>query len=177
MDSETLAHTKWNCKYHIVFAPKFRRQIVYGKMKEEIGKILRSLCERKEIEILEAELCPDHIHMLISVPPKYSISQIMGYLKGKSSLMIFDKFAQMKYKYGNRRFWCRGYYVDTVGRNQKQIAEYIRNVFCKPQILKIAKKNPHPHLGKFSLWRLSFSPCCLNHRRAGCNYGAQVCLS
>ncbi len=99
MDSETLAHTKWNCKYHIVFAPKFRRQIVYGKMKEEIGKILRSLCERKEIEILEAELCPDHIHMLISVPPKYSISQIMGYLKGKSSLMIFDKFAQMKYKY------------------------------------------------------------------------------
>ena len=98
MDSETLAHTKWNCKYHIVFAPKFRRQIVYGKMKEEIGKILRSLCERKEIEILEAELCPDHIHMLISVPPKYSISQIMGYLKGKSSLMIFDKFAQMKYK-------------------------------------------------------------------------------
>ena len=118
----SLSHTKWNCKYHIVFAPKFRRQIVYGKMKEEIGTILRSLCERKEIEILEAELCPDHIHMLISVPPKYSISQIMGYLKGKSSLMIFDKFAQMKYKYGNRRFWCRGYYVDTVGRNQKQIA-------------------------------------------------------
>ena len=127
MDSETLAHTKWNCKYHIVFAPKFRRQIVYGKMKEEIGKILRSLCERKEIEILEAELCPDHIHMLISVPPKYSISQIMGYLKGKSSLMIFDKFAQMKYKYGNRRFWCRGYYVDTVGKNAKKIEEYIRN--------------------------------------------------
>ncbi|MDO4559319.1 MAG: IS200/IS605 family transposase [bacterium] len=126
MDSETLAHTKWNCKYHIVFAPKFRRQIVYGKMKQEIGKILRSLCERKEIEIVEAELCPDHIHMLISVPPKYSISQVMGYLKGKSSLMIFDKFAQMKYKYGNRRFWCRGYYVDTVGRNQKKIAEYIR---------------------------------------------------
>ena len=127
MDSETLAHTKWNCKYHIVFAPKFRRQIVYGKMKEEIGKILRSLCERKEIEILEAELCPDHIHMLISVPPKYSISQIMGYLKGKSSLMIFDKFAQMKYKYGNRRFWCRGYYVDTVGKNTKKIREYIQN--------------------------------------------------
>ena len=127
MDSETLAHTKWNCKYHIVFAPKFRRQIVYGKMKEEIGKILRSLCERKEIEILEAELCPDHIHMLISVPPKYSISQIMGYLKGKSSLMIFDKFAQMKYKYGNRRFWCRGYYVDTVGKNAKKIQEYIQN--------------------------------------------------
>ena len=126
MDSETLAHTKWNCKYHIVFAPKFRRQIVYGKIKGEIGKILRSLCERKEIEIVEAELCPDHVHMLISIPPKYSVSQIMGYLKGKSSLMIFDKFAQMKYKYGNRHFWCRGYYVDTVGRNQKKIAEYIR---------------------------------------------------
>ena len=126
MDSETLAHTKWNCKYHIVFAPKYRRQIVYGKMKGEIGKILRSLCERKEIEIIEAELCPDHIHMLISIPPKYSVSQIMGYLKGKSSLMIFDKFAHMKYKYGNRHFWCRGYYVDTVGRNQKKIAEYIR---------------------------------------------------
>ena len=126
MDSETLAHTKWNCKYHIVFAPKYRRQIVYGKMKGEIGKILRSLCERKEIEIIEAELCPEHIHMLISIPPKYSVSQIMGYLKGKSSLMIFDKFAHMKYKYGNRHFWCRGYYVDTVGRNQKKIAEYIR---------------------------------------------------
>ena len=126
MDIETLAHNKWNCKYHVVFAPKFRRQIVYGKMKSEIGKILRSLCERKEIEIIEAELCPDHIHMLIAIPPKYSVSQIMGYLKGKSSLMIFDKFAQMKYKYGNRHFWCRGYYVDTVGRNQKKISEYIR---------------------------------------------------
>lgn len=125
MDSETLAHTKWNCKYHVVFAPKFRRQIVYGKMKSKIGKILRSLCERKEIEIIEAELCPDHIHMLIAIPPKYSVSQIMGYLKGKSSLMIFDKFAQMKYKYGNRHFWCRGYYVDTVGHNQEKIAEYI----------------------------------------------------
>lgn len=120
MDNETLAHTKWICKYHIVFAPKFRRQLIYGKMKSEVGKILRSLCERKEIEIIEAELCPDHIHMLISIPPKYSVSQIMGYLKGKSSLMIFDKFAHMKYKYGNRHFWCRGYYVDTVGRNQKK---------------------------------------------------------
>ena len=97
MDSETLAHTKWNCKYHIVFAPKFRRQLIYGKIKSEVGKILRSLCERKEIEIIEAELCPDHIHMLISIPPKYSVSQIMRYLKGKSSLMIFDKFAHMKY--------------------------------------------------------------------------------
>ena len=127
MDTETLAHTKWNCKYHIVFAPKFRRQIIYGRLKTEIGKILRTLCERKEIDILEANLCADHIHMLIAIPPKYSVSQIMGYLKGKSSLMIFDRFAHMKYKYGNRHFWCRGYYVDTVGRNQKKIAEYIKN--------------------------------------------------
>ena len=127
MDTETLAHTKWNCKYHIVFAPKFRRQIIYGRLKTEIGKILRTLCERKKIEIIEANLCADHIHMLIAIPPKYSVSQIMGYLKGKSSLMIFDRFAHMKYKYGNRHFWCRGYYVDTVGRNQKKIAEYIRN--------------------------------------------------
>ena len=127
MDTETLAHTKWNCKYHIVFAPKFRRQIIYGRLKTEIGKILRTLCERKEIEILEANLCADHVHMLIAIPPKYSVSQIMGYLKGKSSLMIFDRFAHMKYKYGNRHFWCRGYYVDTIGRNQKKIAEYIRN--------------------------------------------------
>ena len=127
MDTETLAHTKWNCKYHIVFAPKFRRQIIYGRLKTEIGKILRTLCERKEIEILEANLCADHVHMLIAIPPKYSVSQIMGYLKGKSSLMIFDRFTHMKYKYGNRHFWCRGYYVDTVGRNQKKIAEYIRN--------------------------------------------------
>ena len=127
MDTENLAHTKWNCKYHIVFAPKFRRQIIYGRLKTEIGRILRTLCERKEIEILEANLCADHVHMLIAIPPKYSVSQIMGYLKGKSSLMIFDRFTHMKYKYGNRHFWCRGYYVDTVGRNQKKIAEYIRN--------------------------------------------------
>ena len=127
MDTETLSHTKWNCKYHVVFAPKFRRQIIYGRLKTEIGKILRTLCERKEIEILEANLYADHIHMLIAIPPKYSVSQIMGYLKGKSSLMIFDRFEHMKYKYGNRHFWCIGYYVDTVGRNQKKIAEYIRN--------------------------------------------------
>ena len=126
MDKGTLAHTSWNCKYHIVFAPKYRRQIVYGRYKVEIGKIIRTLCERKGIEIIEAELCPDHIHMLVSIPPKYSVSEIMGYLKGKSSLMIFDRFANLKYRYGNRRFWCRGYYVDTVGRNQKRIAEYIR---------------------------------------------------
>ena len=123
MDELSLTHCKYECKYHIVFAPKFRRQIIYGKIKKEIGKILRKLCEYKGIEILEAEACPDHIHMLISIPPKFSISQIMGYLKGKSSLMIFDKFASMKYKYGNRHFWCKGYYVSTIGRNEKKIKE------------------------------------------------------
>ncbi len=127
MDKNSLAHTKWNCKYHIVFAPKYRRQIIYGKIKIEVGKILRLLCERKGVEIIEAEACPDHIHMLVNIPPKYSVAEIMGYLKGKSSLMIFDKFANMKYRYGNRQFWCRGYYVDTVGRNKKVIEEYIRN--------------------------------------------------
>ena len=126
-DTDSLAHTKWNCKYHIVFAPKYRRQVIYGKIKADIGIMLRKLCEYKQVEILEAEACKDHIHMLVSIPPKYSVSQIMGYLKGKSSLMIFEKYANMKYKYGNRHFWCRGYYVDTVGRNQKAIAEYIRN--------------------------------------------------
>ena len=127
LDTDSLAHTKWNCKYHIVFAPKYRRQVIYGKIKKDIGIMLRKLCEYKEVEIIEAEACKDHIHMLVSIPPKYSVSQIMGYLKGKSSLMIFEKYANMKYKYGNRHFWCRGYYVDTVGRNKKVIEQYIRN--------------------------------------------------
>ena len=127
LDTDSLSHTKCNCKYHIVFAPKYRRQVIYGKIKADIGIMLRKLCEYKQVEIIEAEACKDHIHMLVSIPPKYSVSQIMGYLKGKSSLMIFEKYANMKYKYGNRHFWCRGYYVDTVGRNKKAIAEYIRN--------------------------------------------------
>ena len=127
LDTNSLAHTQWNCKYHIVFAPKYRRQIIYGKIKVDIGVMLRKLCEYKGIEIIEAEACKDHIHMLVSIPPKYSVSQIMGYLKGKSSLMIFEKYANLKYKYGNRHFWCRGYYVDTVGRNKKVIEQYIRN--------------------------------------------------
>lgn len=126
-DIASLSHSKWRCQYHIVFAPKYRRQVIYGKIKEDIGKILRQLCEQKGIEIIEAELCPDHIHMLVSIPPKYSVAQVVGYLKGKSALMIFDRHADMKYRYGNRHFWCRGYYVDTVGRNKKAIAEYIRN--------------------------------------------------
>ena len=127
IDTNSIAHTKWNCKYHIVFAPKYRRQVIYGKIKKDIGIMLRKLCEYKQVEIIEAEACSDHIHMLVSIPPKYSVSQIMGYLKGKSSLMIFEKYANMKYKYGNRHFWCRGYYVDTVGRNKKVIEQYIRN--------------------------------------------------
>lgn len=127
MDKNSLSHTRWNCKYHIVFAPKYRRQIIYGKIKEDIGKIIRKLCEYKDVEIIEANACPDHIHMLVSIPPKLSVSQFMGYLKGKSSLMIFDRHANLKYKYGNRQFWCKGYYVDTVGRNKKAIEEYIKN--------------------------------------------------
>ena len=127
MDKNSLAHTSWNCKYHIVFAPKYRRQVIYGKLKQDIGKTLRDLCERKGINIIEAECCPDHIHMLLEIQPKYSVSQIMGYLKGKSSLIIFDRHANLKYKYGNRHFWCRGYYVDTAGKNAKKIQEYIKN--------------------------------------------------
>ncbi len=126
IDNNSLTHTTWNCKYHIIFAPKYRRQVIYGKIKMDIGKIIRTLCEQKGVEIIEAEACPDHIHMLVSIPPKISVSAFMGYLKGKSSLMIFDRHANLKYKYGNRHFWCKGYYVDTVGKNKKVIAEYIR---------------------------------------------------
>ena len=125
-DINSLAHSKWRCQYHIVFAPKYRRKEVYGKIKVDIGKILRMLCEQKGVRIIEAEACPDHIHMLVEIPPKLSVSQFVGYLKGKSSLMIFDRHANLKYKYGNRHFWCRGYYVDTVGRNKTAIAEYIK---------------------------------------------------
>ena len=126
-NKESLAHTSWNCKFHIVFAPKYRRREIYGALRRDIGRILRMLCERKEIEIIEAEYCMDHVHMLVKIPPKYSVSQIVGYLKGKSSLMIFDRHANLKYKYGNRHFWCRGYFVDTVGKNTKKIEEYIKN--------------------------------------------------
>ena len=125
-DNNSLAHTTWNCKYHIVFAPKYRRRAIYGKIRADIGRIIRMLCERKGVNIIEAELCPDHVHMLVDIPPKYSVADIVGYIKGKSSLMIFDRHANLKYKYGNRHFWCRGYYVDTVGKNAKKIEEYIR---------------------------------------------------
>ena len=121
MDINSLAHTKWECKYHIVFAPKYRRQIIYKQIKADVGQILGTLCRRKGIEIIEAECCPDHIHMLVRIPPKYSVSEVVGYLKGKSSLMIFEKHANLKYKYGNRHFWCRGYYVDTVWCGIKKV--------------------------------------------------------
>jgi len=126
-DINSLSHSKWRCQYHIVFAPKFRRKEVYGKIKVDIGKILRKLCEQKGVEIIQAQACVDHIHMLVSIPPSLSVSQFVGYLKGKRSLMIFDRHANLKYKYGNRHFWCRGYYVDTVGRNKKVIENYIKN--------------------------------------------------
>ena len=126
-DINSLSHSKWRCKYHIVFAPKYRRQVIYGKIKRDIGVILRQLCENRGVEIIEVELCKDHEHMLVSIPPSESVAQFVGYLKGKSSLMIFDRHANLKYKYGSRHFWCRGYYVDTVGKNTEKIAEYIRN--------------------------------------------------
>ena len=125
--AQSLAHTKWLCKYHIVFAPKYRRKIIFSQLRESIREILRDLCKYKGGDILEGHLMPDHVHLLVSIPPKISVSSFMGYLKGKSSLMIFDKHANLKYRYGNREFWCRGYYVDTVGKNKKAIAEYIRN--------------------------------------------------
>ena len=126
-DVQSLSHSKWRCKYRIVFAPKYRRQVIYRELKQSVGKILRDLCERKKVEIIEAECCPDHIHMLVAIPPYMSVAAFMGYLKSKSSLMIFDRHANLKYKYGNRHFWCRGYYVDTVGKYETAIKEYIRN--------------------------------------------------
>ena len=126
-DVRSLSHSKWRCKYHMVFAPKYRRQIIYKQLRVDIGKILRELSERKGVEIIEAECCPDHIHMLVRIPPHMSVSEYMGYLKSKSSLMIFDRHANLKYKYGNRHFWCRGYYVDTVGKYEGVIKEYIKN--------------------------------------------------
>ncbi|MBQ8430793.1 MAG: IS200/IS605 family transposase [Clostridia bacterium] len=126
-DTNSLAHTSWNCKYHIVFAPKYRRKVFFGQKRLEIGAILRSLCEWKEVNLVEGEVCPDHVHILVEIPPKLSVSGFMGYLKGKSSILIYQKYANMKFKYRNREFWCRGYFVDTVGKNKKAIQEYIAN--------------------------------------------------
>ncbi len=133
-NNNSLAHTVWNCKYHVVFAPKYRRKVFYGSKRIEIGKILRKLCEFKKVTIIEGEVCPDHVHMLLEIPPKMSVSGFMGYLKGKSSLMIYQKWGNMKFKYRNREFWCRGYYVDTAGKNTKKIAEYIQNQLKEDEI-------------------------------------------
>ena len=150
-DLESLSHTRWNCKYHVVFAPKYRRKVFYEEKKTEIGKILRKLCEWKGVQIHEAEVCPDHIHMLISIPPKVSVSSFMGYLKGKSSVMIYEQFGNMKYKYRKREFWCRGYYVDTVGKNTKAISEYIRHQLDEDrmgeQMTMLGKYNDDPFTG------------------------------
>ena len=127
MDSNSLSHTKWNCKYHIVFAPKFRRKIIYGKLRQDIANILSALCKRKGVKIVEAEMCPDHVHMLVEIPPSISVSSFVGYLKGKSTLMIFERHANLKYKFGNRHFWSEGYYVSTVGLNEATIKKYIQD--------------------------------------------------
>ena len=127
MDVNSLSHSKWNCKYHIVFAPKFRRKVAYGALRQDIANILSMLCKRKGVNIVEAEICPDHVHMLVEIPPNISVASFVGYIKGKSTLMIFERHANLKYKFGNRHFWCRGYYVDTVGKNTKKIREYINN--------------------------------------------------
>ena len=126
-DMNSLSHSKWRCKYHILFAPKYRRMVIYRQLRADVGKIFRRLCEQKKVNIIEAECCPDHIHMLVEIPPHMSVSNFMGYLKSKSSLMIFEKHANLKYKYGNRHFWCRGYYVDTVGKYENAISNYIKN--------------------------------------------------
>ncbi len=134
IDNKSLAHTTWNCKYHIVFAPKYRRKVFYGQKRREIGVILRKLCEYKQVEIIEAEVCPDHIHMLVSIPPKMSVAGFMGYLKGKSSVLIYQQYTSMYLKYRHREFWCTGYYVDTAGKNTKKIQEYIANQYKEDKI-------------------------------------------
>ena len=123
--TDSLAHTKWMCKYHIVFTPKYRRKVIYNQIRKDIGEIMQELCKYKGVEIIEGHMMPDHVHMLLSIPPKYSVSSVMGYLKGKSALMIFERHANLKYKYGNRHFWCEGYYVSTVGLNEETIKKYI----------------------------------------------------
>ena len=149
-EDSTLSHTKWNCSYHIVFAPKYRRKAIYGKLRGEIGKYLRRLCEYKGVEIIEANACVEHIHMLVKIPPKISVSSFMGYLKGKSALMIFDNHANLKYKYGNRHFWAEGYYVSTVGLNKATIKKYIQEqeIEDRMQDSKSLKEYKDPFTGK-----------------------------
>ena len=146
----SLSHTRWNCTYHIIFAPKYRRKAIYGKLRRDIGRYLRRLCEYKGIEIVEANACSDHIHMLVKIPPKYSVSSIMGYLKGKSALMIFDEHANLKYNYGNRHFWSEGYYVSTVGLNKNTIKKYIQEQEIEDRLLdkRSTKEYKDPFTGK-----------------------------
>ena len=149
--TNSLAHTKWNCKYHVVFAPKYRRKVFYEEKREEIRDILRTLCAWKGVDIIEGEVCPDHIHLLLSIPPKMSVSSFMGYLKGKSSLMLFQKYGNLKFAYRNREFWCKGYYVDTVGKNTKAIAESIKHQLDEDrmgeQMTMLGKANDNPFTG------------------------------
>ena len=147
-DTHSLSHTKWNCKYHIVFAPKYRRKVFYGEKRLEIGAILRELCKWKGVNIIEAEVCPDHVHMLLEIPSKMSISSFMGFLKGKSSLMIYEKWGNLKFKYRNREFWCRGYYVDTAGKNAVKIKEYIKNQLKEDELgEQLTFNNTDPFMG------------------------------
>ena len=148
--AQSLAHTKWMCKYHIVFTPKYRRKIIYYKLRTDIRDIIKELCKWKGVEIIEGEVCPDHVHILVSIPPKISISVFMGYLKGKSAMMIFDRHSNLKYKFGNRHFWAEGYYVSTVGLNEKTIAKYIREQEKQDQIMDkmTIKELENPFKGK-----------------------------
>ena len=147
-DIHSLSHTKWNCKYHIVFAPKYRRKVFYGEKRLEIGAILRELCKWKGVNIIEAEVCPDHVHMLLEIPPKISVSSFMGFLKGKSSLMIYEKCGNLKFKYRNREFWCRRYYVDTAGKNAVKIKEYIKNQLKEDELgEQLTFNNTDPFMG------------------------------
>ena len=147
-DIHSLSHTKWNCKYHIVFAPKYRRKVFYGEKRLEIGAILRELCKWKGVNIIEAEVCPDYVHMLLEIPPKISVSSFMGFLKGKSSLMIYEKWENLKFKYRNREFWCRGYYVETAGKNAVKIKEYIKNQLKEDELgEQLTFNNTDPFMG------------------------------
>lgn len=149
-DESSLSHTRRNCQYHIVFTPKYRRKAIYKKLRRDVGVYLRRLCDYKGVEIIEAQACPDHIHMLVKIPPKISVSSFMGYLKGKSSLMIFEEHANLKYNYGNRHFWAEGYYVSTVGINKNTIKRYIQNQELEDQIKdkRSLKEYKDPFTGK-----------------------------
>ena len=137
--AQSLSHSKWLCKYHIVFTPKYRRKVIYYQLRADIQKIIKDLCKWKGVEIVEGHMMSDHVHLLLSIAPKYSVSQVMGYLKGKSAMMIFERHANLKYKFGNRHFWAEGYYVSTVGLNTATIQKYIREQEKEDQIMDILK--------------------------------------